>query len=95
LGVMIVGVGLPMVCPEQDVLRRHYEATLGAGFAYAYQYPGMHKVLQAAGRVIRSETDQGVVLLIDSRYYRYDYLSLCPPHWQFDRDTLVGFWARG
>lgn len=82
LGVMVVGVGLPMVCPEQEALRRHYEETLGAGFAYAYRYPGMHKVLQAAGRVIRSETDRGVVLLIDNRYFEYDYFSLCPPHWR-------------
>jgi DNA excision repair protein ERCC-2 len=95
LGVMVVGVGLPMVCPEQEALRRHYEKTLGDGFAYAYRYPGMHKVLQAAGRVIRSETDRGVVLLIDQRYYQNDYLSLCPPHWRFEGDTLENFWNRG
>ncbi len=95
LGVMVVGVGLPMVCPEQEALRRHYEKTLGDGFAYAYRYPGMHKVLQAAGRVIRSETDRGMVLLIDQRYYQNDYLSLCPPHWRFEADTLENFWHRG
>lgn len=82
LGVMVVGVGLPMVCQEQEALRRHYNDTLGDGFAYAYRYPGMHKVLQAAGRVIRSETDKGTVLLIDKRYFEYEYLSLCPPHWR-------------
>ncbi len=82
LGVMVVGVGLPMVCREQEALRRHYEQTLGDGFAYAYRYPGMHKVLQAAGRVIRSETDKGTVLLIDKRYFEYDYVSLCPAHWR-------------
>ncbi len=82
LGVMIVGVGLPMLCPEQEALRRHYNQTLGDGFAYAYRYPGMHKVLQAAGRVIRSETDKGVVVLIDNRYFAYDYATLCPPHWR-------------
>ena len=92
LGVMVVGVGLPMVCPEQEVLRRHYEKALGDGFAYAYRYPGMHKVLQAAGRVIRSETDRGVVLLIDQRYYQNDYLSLCPPHWRFEGESLEKFW---
>ncbi len=95
LGVMVTGVGLPMVCPEQEALRRHYEKTLGDGFAYAYRYPGMHKVLQAAGRVIRSETDRGVVVLIDQRYYQKDYLSLCPPHWRFEGDTLEGFWPQG
>ena len=93
LGVMVVGVGLPMICPEQEALRRHYEETLGAGFAYTYRYPGMHKVLQAAGRVIRSETDRGVVLLIDCRYFHSDYRSLCPPHWRFEKDTLASFWA--
>ncbi len=92
LGVMVVGVGLPMVCLEQEALRRHYEDALGDGFSYAYRYPGMHKVLQAAGRVIRSETDRGVVLLIDQRYFQHDYLSLCPPHWRFEGNTLDGFW---
>ena len=95
LGVMVVGVGLPMVCLEQEALRRHYEEALGDGFAYAYRYPGMHKVLQAAGRVIRSETDRGVVLLIDHRYFQRDYLTLCPPHWRFEGDSLQGFWDQG
>ncbi len=95
LGVMVVGVGLPMVCPEQEALRRHYEETLGDGFAYAYRYPGMHKVLQAVGRVIRSETDRGVALLIDERYFQHDYVSLCPPHWHFTGETAEGFWAQG
>ena len=93
LGVMIVGIGLPMICPEQEALRRHYEETLGAGFAYAYRYPGMHKVLQAAGRVIRSENDRGVVLLIDNRYFGYDYYSLCPPHWRFEGESIESFWS--
>ena len=93
LGVMVVGTGLPMICPEQEALRRYYADTLGDGFAYAYRYPGMHKVLQAAGRVIRSETDRGVVLLIDKRYYGHEVLSLCPPHWQFGQADLPEFWA--
>ena len=78
LGVMVVGVGLPMICLEQETLRHRYEETLGDGFAYAYRYPGMHKVLQAAGRVIRSETDRGVVLLIDNRYFHHEYLVPVP-----------------
>ncbi len=93
LGVMVVGVGLPMLCLEQETLRRRYQETLGDGFAYAYRYPGMHKVLQAAGRVIRSETDRGVVLLIDNRYFNRETLALCPPHWRFEGDTLSSFWA--
>jgi Rad3-related DNA helicase len=94
LGVMVVGVGLPMLCLEQETLRRRYDETLGEGFAYAYRYPGMHKVLQAAGRVIRSETDRGVVLLIDNRYFNRETLALCPPHWRFEAETLSSFWAR-
>lgn len=81
IGSIIVGVGLPQIGPEQNALRDYYEATLGEGFAYAYQYPGMNKVLQAAGRVIRTENDRGLVLLIDSRYRTERYRRLFPPHW--------------
>ena len=81
-----------MLCPEQEALRRYYEDALDAGFAYAYRYPGMHKVLQAAGRVIRSETDRGVVLLIDKRYFGHEYTALCPPHWRFEQEDIRSFW---
>jgi len=81
IGSVIVGVGLPQIGPEQDALRDYYEEQDGMGFAYAYQYPGMNKVLQAAGRVIRTETDRGIVLLIDSRYRQRSYQQLLPPHW--------------
>ena len=81
IGSIIVGVGLPQIGPEQDALRDYYAATQGLGFEYAYQFPGMNKVLQAAGRVIRTETDKGVILLIDSRYSTSRYRSLFPPHW--------------
>jgi DNA excision repair protein ERCC-2 len=81
-GAAIVGVGLPGICPERDQIRAYFDAQNGRGFAYAYQYPGINRVLQAAGRVIRSEYDRGAVLLIDQRYARSEYASLLPPHWR-------------
>ena len=81
IGVAIVGPGLPQVGPRQEQLRDYFEGTRGSGFDYAYRYPGMNKVLQAAGRVIRTPEDQGVVLLIDSRFTLPDYRRLMPPHW--------------
>lgn len=80
-GVVIVGVGLPGVGPERELLRTYYDAQYGDGFAQAYRYPGMNKVLQAVGRVIRSEKDVGVALLIDSRFSQQDYACLMPPWW--------------
>jgi Rad3-related DNA helicase len=81
IGAAIVGVGLPLVCPQRDAISKYYQDSGKNGFDFAYVYPGMNKVLQAAGRVIRSETDKGAVLLIDSRYSRSDYKSLFPPEW--------------
>lgn len=80
--VAVVGVGLPQVGLECELLRAYYEETLGEGFAYAYAYPGMTRVLQAAGRLIRSETDTGSLLLIDERFCQSFYRSLLPDHWQ-------------
>jgi len=82
IGAAIVGVGLPLVSEERDVISRYYDKTLGSGFEYAYMFPGMNKVLQAAGRVIRSEEDKGVVLLIDDRFTTNRYLSLFPHEWK-------------
>lgn len=81
IGVAVVGPGLPQVGPRQDQLRDYFEQSRGCGFDYAYRYPGMNKVLQAAGRVIRTPEDRGVVLLIDDRFVTPDYLRLMPPHW--------------
>ena len=81
IGAAVVGVGLPQVNETQEALRAHYAQTLGDGFAFAYRYPGMQKVLQAAGRVIRSEKDAGVILLLDSRYRESAYVRLLPPHY--------------
>ena len=103
IGSIIVGVGLPQIGPQQDALRDYYEATRGSGFDYAYRFPGMNKVLQAAGRVIRTPQDKGVVLLIDSRYGQYAYRQLFPPHWAHCRrvgspreaeEILERFWQQ-
>lgn len=80
-GVIIVGVGLPMVCDENNILKDFFEEQYHEGFAYAYVYPGFTKVIQAVGRVIRSGTDRGVAILIDERFTYAQYLSLMPPHW--------------
>lgn len=81
IGTVIVGVGLPGISLRQDLIRDYFNGVNGAGFDYAYVFPGMNKVLQAAGRVIRSEEDFGVVLLIDSRFHTARYRSLYPAHW--------------
>ena len=84
-GVVVVGVGLPQVNLYQEVLRAHFERTLGDGFQYAYMLPGMQKVTQAVGRVIRTETDTGVALLLDDRYSYPAYRRLMPEHWRISR----------
>lgn len=81
IGSIIVGVGLPQINTEQDILRDYFNEHNGQGFDYAYRYPGMNKVLQAAGRVIRGENDKGIVLLIDDRFMQSGYRSLFPQHW--------------
>ena len=81
IGAAVVGVGLPQVNPVRQKLREYFEGSGGDGFAYAYQYPGMNRVLQAAGRVIRTENDRGVVLLLDERFGRPAYRRLLPPAW--------------
>ncbi len=98
----VVGVGLPMICPERELIRKYYEDKNGEGFDFAYKYPGINRVLQAAGRVIRSETDRGVVLLIDERFSRPDYKRLLPEHWNIERigdradfeKALAEFWEK-
>ena len=82
IGTVIVGVGLPQISREQDFIREYYDRQNGRGFEYAYRYPGMNKVLQAAGRVIRDETDRGVVVLIDQRFTSSAYRELFPDHWR-------------
>lgn len=78
-GAAVVGVGLPGICLERELIRDHFA---DIGFDYAYTFPGINRVLQAAGRVIRSESDRGSLLLIDSRYGTYRYKTLLPHHWR-------------
>jgi len=80
-GVAIVGVGMPQPSFERDLMRAHYDAAGLPGFDYAYVYPGMNKVLQAGGRLIRTETDSGVLMLVDDRYARAPYKRLLPEEW--------------
>ncbi len=82
IGVVVVGVGLPQIGIERDLIANHFEEReQGAGFAYAYQYPGITKVLQTAGRVIRDENDRGVVCLVDRRFSQHAYRGLLPDDW--------------
>lgn len=81
IGAVIVGVGLPQIGPEPNAIREYYDEKNGMGFDFAYRFPGMNKVLQAAGRVIRDSTDRGVVLLIDQRFTNPSYRNLFPAHW--------------
>ena len=81
-GVIIVGVGIPTVTGERQVLCDYYKERFGDGYAFAYRYPGWEKVLQATGRVIRTEEDTGFALLIDSRLNKPEYVMLYPEHWK-------------
>ena len=81
IGVIIVGTGLPLVCPEREILKNYFDAQDGNGFDYAYRYPGMNKVLQAAGRVIRTDEDIGIVALLDERFLQSSYTRLFPREW--------------
>jgi DNA excision repair protein ERCC-2 len=79
-GAIIVGVGLPAICPERDLIRNYFDAR-GEGFDFAYRFPGINRVFQAAGRVIRTDQDRGSILLVDQRFCRPDYRGLLPEHW--------------
>ena len=81
-GVVIVGVGIPKVTPERQILSNYYSEKFGDGFSFAYRFPGWQKVLQAVGRAIRTETDTGFALLIDSRLEKPEYIMLFPDHWK-------------
>ena len=82
IGALIVGTGLPQVNNEREILKQYYDKRNGEGFAYAYRYPGMNKVLQAAGRVIRTAEDVGVIELLDERFLQSEYQALFPREWE-------------
>lgn len=82
IGAVIAGTGLPQVCTEREILKQYFNAADMDGFDYAYLYPGMNKVLQCAGRVIRTESDRGVILLLDDRFRAMRYREVFPREWQ-------------
>lgn len=82
IGVIIVGTGLPQVCFEKEILKDYFDRRGESGFDYAYRYPGMNKVLQAAGRVIRTREDVGVIALLDERFRQLSYRRLFPREWE-------------
>ncbi|XFA98290.1 helicase C-terminal domain-containing protein [Candidatus Izemoplasma sp. B36] len=103
-GVLVVGVGLPALSPFNNVLRSHYDLTFNNGFDFTYTYPGLNKVIQAVGRVIRTETDRGVAILFDDRFTTRKYLSLYPKAWNHLevcndveelKNMITDFWKAG
>lgn len=81
IGVIIVGVGIPKVCVERNIIKQYFDKIYKKGFEYSYIYPGINKVMQAAGRVIRTKEDKGIIFLIDDRFTKKNYLSLLPKYW--------------
>ncbi len=81
IGALIVGTGIPLVCNERELLKKYFDEDGVSGYDYAYKFPGMNKVMQAAGRVIRTEEDTGVVALLDERFLQTGYLKLFPREW--------------
>lgn len=94
IGAVIVGVGLPQICFERNIIREYFQSENGLGYEYAYMYPGMNKVLQAAGRVIRSEEDKGAILLIDERFGTIKYRRLYPRGWSHYKRVGDSKWIR-
>lgn len=100
IGAVVVGTGLPQISNEQEILKQYYDADGESGFDYAYRYPGLNKVLQAAGRVIRTTDDKGVIVLLDRRFLSRDYSGMFPREWEHSQvvnietieDKLKEFW---
>jgi len=82
IGAIIIGTGIPQVCNEREILKNYFNLRGENGFDFAYRYPGMNKVLQAAGRVIRTAEDVGIVVLLDERFLSPAYHNLFPREWE-------------
>lgn len=103
IGAFVVGPPLPNFDLEREKMRDYYEQNYQAGFDYAYTYPAMAKAVQAAGRVIRSETDQGIIILMDNRFIQPSYIKSMPQDWFVDNPNemvsaqilkdIADFWA--
>ena len=87
IGVIIAGTGMPAITSERNIMKEYFQETREGGMEYAYVYPGFNNVLQAAGRVIRTDTDRGVLILIDSRYAEPTYYKLFPKYWRHIKYT--------
>ncbi len=95
IGAVIVGTGLPQVCNEREILKNYFDGRGESGFDYAYRYPGMNKVLQAAGRVIRTARDVGIVALLDERFLNRAYQRMFPREWEtYESVTVDGIAKR-
>jgi Rad3-related DNA helicase len=94
IGAIIVGPGLPMVCNERELFRGYFDEKNHSGFDYAYLYSGMNKVLQSAGRVIRTKEDRGAILLLDERFTQKQYYNLFPREW-FPNVTVTSSTMKG
>ena len=89
IGVIVVSPSLPKFGYERQLLHRYYEEKNGTGMEYAYLYPGMNKVIQAVGRLIRSYTDKGIILLIGERFAEDEFNLLLPDYWVDKKDDLL------
>jgi DNA excision repair protein ERCC-2 len=101
IGTIIVGPGLPMVSPQQELIRRYFAERNDNGFLYAYLIPGMLRVIQSAGRVFRTPADKGLVVLLDDRFRQEGYRQLLPQYWQDEGlfsdnwlQRIRKFWAK-
>jgi Rad3-related DNA helicase len=101
IGAIIIGTGLPQINSERDFIKDYYQEG-GAGFEMAYQLPGMNRILQTAGRVIRGERDKGLICLVDPRFTEPRYRQLMPEHWPVDvvstsaalQSAMAKFWSK-